>query len=216
MIGGVEDALLHFIRNTYDAISWPGVVLLMAIESACIPLPSELIMPFAGWTLVKDRGHGQEWLLFAALLGAIGNVLGSLIAYYVGAIGGRPLVNKYGKYIFISHRDLDLADRWFTRWGNWAVFFSRLLPVVRTFISLPAGVSRMPIWRFITYSFVGAFIWSLALAWAGYKLGENWEDLRNWMRPADIPIAIIAAILVALYVYRHVKHAWVEPKRAED
>lgn len=216
MIGGIEDALLDFIRSTYDTISWPGVVLLMAIESACIPLPSELIMPFAGWTLVKDRGHGQEWLLFAALLGAIGNVLGSLIAYYVGAFGGRPLVDKYGKYIFISHRDLDLADRWFARWGNWAVFFSRLLPVVRTFISLPAGVSRMPIGQFIAYSFVGAFLWSLGLAWAGYKLGENWEDLRNWMRPADIPIAIIAVVLAALYVYRHVKHAWLEPKPAQE
>jgi membrane protein DedA with SNARE-associated domain len=216
LIGGIEDALLHFIRNTYDAISWPGVVLLMAIESACIPLPSELIMPFAGWTLVRDRGHGQEWLLFAALLGAIGNVLGSLIAYYVGALGGRPLVNKYGKYILISQRDLDLADRWFTRWGNAAVFASRLLPVVRTFISLPAGVSRMPIGRFIAYSFVGAFIWSLGLAWAGYKLGENWDNLRNWMRPADYPIAIVVVVLIALYVYRHVKHAWIEPKAAQD
>ena len=182
----------------------------MAIESACIPLPSELIMPLAGWMLVKDRGLGQEWLLLAALFGAVGNVLGSLIAYYVGAWGGRPLVAKYGKYILISHHDLDLADRWFQRWGNWAVFASRLLPVVRTFISLPAGVSRMPVWQFSIYSFLGAFPWSLGLAWAGYVLGENWEDLRSWMRPADIPILIVVVVLAALYVYRHVKRAWGE------
>jgi len=191
----------------------------MAIESACIPLPSELIMPLAGWMLVKDRGLGQEWLLLAALFGAVGNVLGSLIAYYVGAWGGRPLVAKYGKYILISHHDLDLADRWFQRWGNWAVFASRLLPVVRTFISLPAGVSRMPVWQFSIYSFLGAFPWSLGLAWAGYVLGENWEDLRSWMRPADIPILIVVVVLAALYVYRHVKRAWGEepqPSRVEE
>ena len=133
--------------------------------------------------------------------------------------GGRPLVAKYGKYILISHHDLDLADRWFQRWGNWAVFASRLLPVVRTFISLPAGVSRMPVWQFSIYSFLGAFPWSLGLAWAGYVLGENWEDLRSWMRPADIPILIVVVVLAALYVYRHVKRAWGEepqPSRVEE
>ena len=180
----------------------------MAIESAAIPLPSEIIMPLAGWVLVKDRGHGEAWLLLAALFGAIGNVLGSLAAYYVGAWGGRPLVARYGRYVLISHHDLDIADRWFARWGNWAVFFSRLLPVVRTFISLPAGISRMPIGRFIAYSFAGSFLWSLGLAWAGFVLGENWEDLREWMRPADIPIVIGVLALVALYVYRHIRRTW--------
>jgi membrane protein DedA with SNARE-associated domain len=193
------------------------VVLLMAIESACIPLPSELIMPLAGWMLVKERGLGEEWLFLAAFFGALGNVIGSLIAYYVGVLGGRPLVEKYGKYVLISHHDLDLADRWFQRWGNLAVFGSRLLPVVRTFISLPAGVSRMPVWQFTAYSFAGSFPWSLGLAWAGFVLGENWEDLREWMRPADIPILIVVVILVALYVYRHVKRAWAaEPEPVED
>jgi len=218
LLEAIEQQLLDFISGTYNAIEWPGVVALMAIESACIPLPSELIMPLAGWMLVKERGLGEEWLLLAALFGAVGNVLGSLIAYYVGAWGGRPLVAKYGKYILISHHDLDLADRWFQRWGNWAVFASRLLPVVRTFISLPAGVSRMPVWQFSIYSFLGAFPWSLGLAWAGYVLGENWEDLRQWMRPADIPILIVIVILAALYVYRHVKRAWgeePEPQRVD-
>ncbi len=217
LIGGIEDALLTFIENTYDAIEWPGVVLLMAIESACIPLPSELIMPLAGWMLIERRGHGEAWLLLAAFCGALGNTLGSVVAYYAGAWAGRPLVVKYGKYILISHHDLDLADRFFRRWGNWAVFGSRLLPVVRTFISLPAGVSRMPVWQFTAYTFVGAFIWSFLLAWAGFVLGENWEDLRAWMRPADIPIVIVALALIAWYVYRHVKRAWApEPQRLEE
>jgi membrane protein DedA with SNARE-associated domain len=208
LLGSIETPILHFISNTYDTMSWPGVVALMAIESACIPLPSELIMPLAGWKLVKDHGLGWEWLMLAAFFGAVGNTLGSLIAYYVGARGGRPLVAKYGKYFLISHHDLDLADRWFQRWGDVTVFVSRLLPVVRTFISFPAGVSRMPIRRFTAYSFAGSFPWSLGLAAAGYALGKNWEDIRNWMRPVEIPIVIVIAILVALYVYRHARRAW--------
>ena len=188
----------------------------MAIESACIPLPSELIMPLAGWMLVKERGLGAEWLVLAALFGAVGNTAGSLLAYYVGAWGGRPLVAKYGRYVLISHHDLDLADRFFRRWGNLAVFVSRLLPVVRTFVSLPAGVSKMPVWQFTAYTFAGSFPWSLGLAWGGFVLGENWERLRDWMRPADIPILIVATVLVALYVYRHVKRAWGAQPRTES
>lgn len=188
----------------------------MAIESAAIPLPSEIIMPLAGWMLVKDRGLGEEWLFLAAFMGALGNTIGSLLAYYVGARGGRPMVEKYGKYILISRHDLDLADRFFQRWGNLAIFVSRLLPVVRTFISVPAGIARMPVMQFTVYTFGGAFIWSLGLAWAGFALGENWEDLRDWMRPADIPIILVGMILVAWYVYRHVKRAWGEAPAPED
>ncbi len=212
MIDAIEEALLSFIENTYEAISWPGVIVMMAIESACIPLPSEIIMPLAGWMLIEREGLGPEWLLLAGLFGAIGNTAGSLIAYYAGMKGGRPLVAKYGKYVLISHHDLDLADRWFQRWGNWAVLASRLLPVVRTFISFPAGVSRMPVWQFTAYSFAGAFPWSLGLAWAGYVLGDNWEQLRDWMRPADIPIVITIIALVGLYVYRHIKRLGESPE----
>ena len=141
----------------------------------------------------------------AALFGAIGNVLGSWVAYYVGAWGGRPLVEKYGKYILISKHDLEMADRFFERWGNWAVFGSRLLPVVRTFISVPAGISRMPIVQFTLYTFAGAYIWSLGLAWGGFALGENWEDLRQVMRPFDFPIAGIIAVAVLWFIYHRIK-----------
>ncbi len=209
LLGAIDTPILHFIRHTYDAISWPGIVALMAIESACIPLPSELIMPFAGWLLIKDRGLGWEWLLLAAFCGALGNTIGSLIAYYAGAWGGRPLVAKYGKYIFVSPHDLDLADRWFARWGMITVFVSRILPVVRTFISFPAGVSRMPVWRFTAYTFAGSFPFSLGLAAAGYALGTHWERLSHWMRPAEVPIVIVIALLIVLYIYRHVRRAWV-------
>jgi membrane protein DedA with SNARE-associated domain len=181
---------------------------MMAIESAAIPLPSEIIMPLAGWKLIEDKGRGPEWVFLAGFFGAVGNVLGSWIAYYVGLWGGRPVAEKYGKYILVSRHDLDLADRFFARWGNWAVFGSRLLPVVRTFISVPAGIARMNFWQFTVYTFAGAFIWSVGLAYGGYKLGQNYEDLRAWMRPLDYPIAAIIAAAVVWYVYRHVKRAW--------
>ncbi len=177
----------------------------MAIESACIPLPSEIIMPLAGWFLVDARGLGVEWLLLAAFCGALGNLIGSLIAYAVGAWGGRPLLLRYGRYFLISRHEVEQAERWFARYGDRAVFISRMLPVIRTFISLPAGIARMNIWRFSILTFVGSFPWSLGLAWAGYLLGENWERIREWMRPADIPILIVLAALVAWYIYRRVR-----------
>ena len=177
----------------------------MAIESACIPLPSEIIMPLAGWFLVDDRGLGEQWLLLAAFCGAVGNLLGSLAAYAVGAWGGRPLLLRYGRYLLITRHEVEQAERWFARYGDRAVFISRVLPVVRTFISLPAGIARMNIWRFSILTFVGSFPWSLGLAWAGFLLGENWERIRDWMRPADIPILIILAALVVWYIYRRVR-----------
>jgi len=189
----------------YDAIGWPGVVFLMAIESACIPFPSEIIMPLAGWFLVEDRGHGLEYLLLAGFFGALGNLIGSLVAYYAGMWGGRPFLLKYGRWVLITPREIDLADRWFSRYGEITVFASRLLPVVRTFISLPAGIARMNIWRFSILSFLGAFPWSLALAWIGYLLGENWEDISNYMRPVSIPIAVAVVVLASYFVYRRIR-----------
>jgi len=177
----------------------------MAIESACIPLPSEIIMPLAGWFLVDARGLGVEWLLLAAFCGALGNLIGSLAAYAVGAWGGRPLLLRYGRYLLITRHEVEQAERWFARYGDRAVFISRMLPVIRTFISLPAGIARMNIWRFSILTFVGSFPWSLGLAWSGFLLGENWERIREWMRPADIPILIVLAALVAWYIYRRVR-----------
>lgn len=205
-MAGIEQQLLSFIAGVYNTLGWPGVVLLMGIESASIPLPSELIMPLAGWMLIQAKGLPVSYLLLAALYGALGNLLGSLLAYAVGAWGGRPLLHKYGRYLLITRSELDRADAWFARYGDWAIFLSRLLPVVRTFISFPAGVVRMKLLRFSLLTFAGSFPWSLALAYGGYVLGDNWEAMRRAMRPFDIPIIIALVALVIFYVYRRVQH----------
>ena len=198
----IEDFFLDIITQVYDAIGWPGVVILMAIESAAIPFPSELIMPLAGWLLIQDRG-GSAWLvLLAGFYGALGNLLGSWLAYWVSLKGGRPLLRKYGRYILVTQEEVDKAEVWFSKYGEWAVFFSRLLPVVRTFISVPAGIARMNFWRFTIYTFTGSFPWSLGLAYGGFLLGQNWEDLRSVMRPFDIPI-LVALLFAAGWFIRH-------------
>jgi membrane protein DedA with SNARE-associated domain len=196
---GLEDQLWAFLDGLYHTLSWFGVVLMMAIESACIPLPSEVIMPLAGGFLVHSWGD----LVIAGLAGAVGCTLGSALAYWVGALGGRPLIERYGKYILINPHHLDTADRWFARWGEATAFFSRLVPVVRTFISFPAGVARMNFPKFLLFTFLGSFPWSFLLAWAGW----NWNPraVREAMRPFDIPIAILILALVAWFVVRSLR-----------
>jgi membrane protein DedA with SNARE-associated domain len=179
-----------------------GIVLLMGIESACIPLPSEVIMPFSGYLVFQ--GTLVLWLV--VLAGAIGCVLGSLLAYAVGAWGGRRLVERYGKYVLVSRRDLDLADRWFREHGGIIVFVGRLLPVVRTFIAFPAGVARMPVWRFCVYTFLGSLIWCALLAWIGMKLGQHWDTLGGWFHRFDAVILAVLLLAFGLYVWRHVRH----------
>ena len=202
MVEKLIGALAGFIIGTISSLGYGGIVLLMAVESACIPLPSEIIMPFSGYLVFT--GQMQLWLV--ALAGAFGCVLGSLLAYWLGAVGGRPLVEKYGRYVLISHHDLDLADRWFRRHGDITIFIGRLLPVVRTLIAFPAGIAHMPLWRFNIYTFVGSFIWCWALAWIGMQLGQNWNTLGVYFHRFD---ALIGAVLLAgviWYVWRHLNH----------
>jgi membrane protein DedA with SNARE-associated domain len=201
MIAWIIEVLASFIISVISWGGYPGVILLMAIESACIPLPSEIIMPFSGYLVFR----GEFGLFWVGLAGAFGCVVGSVPAYYLGLYGGRPLIEKYGKYVLISHHDLDIADRWFERWGDWAIFFSRLLPVVRTFISFPAGVAKMNVPRFIVYTFVGSFPWCLGLAYIGMKLGENWDTLGVYFHKFDIVIGIVAVAGAGYYVWRHLK-----------
>jgi membrane protein DedA with SNARE-associated domain len=202
MIEKIITLLAGFIIGTISRLGYGGIVLLMAIESACIPLPSEIIMPFSGYLV--STGEMNLWLV--GLAGAIGCVLGSIVAYYAGAWGGRPFIAKYGKYILISHHDLDLADRWFQRHGDITIFVGRLLPVIRTFIAFPAGVARMNLWRFNLYTFVGSYIWSLGLAWIGMKLGEHWNTLGVYFHRFDAAIGVILLIAVVWYVRRHLQH----------
>ncbi len=201
MAGKLIALLAGFVISTISALGYAGVLLLMAIESACIPLPSEVIMPFSGYLV----SQGQLTLWGVALAGALGCVLGSLVAYYVGLWGGRPLVQKYGRYLLISHHDLDLADRWFGRHGDITIFVGRLLPVVRTFIAFPAGVSRMPLLKFVAYTFVGSLIWCWCLAWVGMRLGEHWDTLGTWFHRFDALILALIVLGAAWWIWRHLR-----------
>ena len=202
MIEKIFASVAAFIISIISTMGYGGIVLLMAIESACIPLPSEIIMPFAGYLVFK----GEMTLWGIALAGAIGCVLGSIPAYYVGMFGGRPLAEKYGKYVLISKHDLDMADRWFEKHGDIIIFIARLLPAVRTFIAFPAGVARMNLTKFIVYTFVGSFIWCWVLGYAGMKFGQHWEDLKVYFHEFHYVIIAIGVIFVLWYVWRHFKN----------
>ena len=201
MLSALEGLVIPFLENLYRTMGYGGVCLAMAIESANIPLPSELIMPMAGWMVSR----GEFDLFLVALVGAIGNLLGSIASYWLGALGGRPFLQRYGRYLLISPHDLETGDRWFARYGEPIAFFSRLLPVVRTFISLPAGIARMHFGRFCLYTFMGSFPWSLMLAWAGMQAGDHWIEVRHVLEKADYPIGALILVGLAYYVYRHVR-----------
>ncbi len=198
----IIESTANFVIHVISTLSYFGVFLAMAIESACVPLPSEVIMPFAGYLASK----GELELALAAVAGALGNLAGSLLAYWVGARGGRPLVERYGRYLLLSQHDLDVADHWFSRYGKSTVFFTRLLPVVRTFISFPAGISRMRLSTFSAYTLLGALPWSLLLAYIGFKLGQNWDTVGGYFHKADIFIVAFIAAGLIWYVRRHLRN----------
>ncbi|MDE3062184.1 MAG: DedA family protein [Acidobacteriota bacterium] len=194
--------LVRFITQVISQGGYAGIVLLMGIESACIPLPSEIIMPFAGY--VVYLGHMS--LFWAATAGAIGCNLGSVVAYWIGAKGGRPLVERYGKWVLMSHHDLDRMTWFFERYGSITVLLARLLPVVRTFIAFPAGIARMPQLRFHIYTFVGSWPWCFALAYAGMKLGEKWHTDPRFEQAfhrfhLGVEVALVAGIV--WFVWSH-------------
>lgn len=202
MLEKIIAILATWIMGVISTMGYGGIVLLMAIESACIPLPSEIIMPFAGFLVFK----GEMLLWMVAVAGAIGCVAGSIPAYYLGMYGGRPLVEKYGKWVLISHKDLKWADHAFEKHGDIIIFIGRLLPAVRTFIAFPAGVARMHMGKFIIYTFVGSLIWCYLLAFAGFKMGEHWESLKVYFHEFHYVIAGAGLIFVAWYLKRHFKH----------
>jgi membrane protein DedA with SNARE-associated domain len=195
-------SLAVWIMQIISSMGLGGIALLMGIESACIPLPSEIIMPFAGFLVFK----GEMTLWGVALAGAFGCVVGSIPAYYLGMYGGRPLVEKYGKWVLISAKDLNWADKAFAKHGEIIIFIGRLLPAVRTFIAFPAGVARMNMTKFISYTFAGSLIWCYLLALAGFKAGENWESLKVYFHQFHYVIAGAGLIFVIWYVRRHFKH----------
>lgn len=204
---GLLNSLGNLIQSWFHTFGYGGIVLAMALESCLIPLPSEIIMPVAGTFITSAAGAGLHFnLIGVTLAGAVGNVIGSAAAYWIGATGGRPFIFKYGKYILVSRHDFDMAERWFNRWGGGVAFFSRLLPIIRTYISLPAGMARMNFGKFILFTFLGALPWTFALAYAGEKLGSSFgNSIGKLLHDSDYVIGAAIVILVALYIYRHVK-----------
>lgn len=206
MLAVIDQIVIPFLDQLFGAVGYLGVVLAMTIESAMIPLPSELVLPYAGFlisdpTKLEPLTH-SPWGFWAVVLAATaGNTLGSIIAYGIGAWGGRPFLEHYGRYLLIREHELDLAERFFDRYGAATAFFSRLLPVVRTFISFPAGVARMSLWRFIAYSAAGGLLWSIVLVWAGVQLGERWVQIRRALEPFDALIAIAIVAAVVLFIW---------------
>jgi membrane protein DedA with SNARE-associated domain len=202
----IDQIVIPFLNGLYGAVGYLGVGIAMAIESAMVPLPSELVLPYAGF-LVSDPSqlepltHGAWSFWIVVIVATLGNTVGSVVGYAIGAWGGRPFLERWGRYLLIRPHEIELAEEFFRKYGPATAFFSRLLPIVRTFISFPAGVARMPLWKFIAYSTAGALPWSIALVFAGTQLGAHWLDIRHALQPFDLLIAVAVVALVALFIW---------------
>lgn len=201
MVTDLIEFLGHLAQSIIETFGYTGVVVGMAIESINIPLPSEALMTFAG--ALAASGRFNFWLV--VLAGAVGNVIGSVGNYYLGKHGGRPFIEKYGRYVLIHRKDLERADSWFERYGLYAVFFTRMMPIIRTFISFPAGVSRVRIVPFIVLTFIGSFLWSAFLAYLGYTFGQNYDVIQPWLHKFDLLIGLLLLAAIIWYIRRHIK-----------
>ncbi|HMK92802.1 MAG TPA: DedA family protein [Thermoleophilia bacterium] len=194
----IIDPLVTFCTNLIGDWGLPAVFVLMLLESACIPIPSEATMPFAGFAV----SQGHLTLLGIVVAGVAGNLVGSWIAYAVGYYGGEPFVDRYGKYVLLRRHHLEVSKRWFDRWGPPVVFFGRMLPIVRTFISLPAGFGRMKFWKFTLYTALGCLPWVWLLAYIGERLGANWEKIRPLLHYLDYAVVVVVVVLIVWLVVR--------------
>jgi membrane protein DedA with SNARE-associated domain len=191
-LASITDAVARLATDVVDALGLPGVFVLMVAESACIPIPSEATMLFAGFNV----SNGEYSLIAATAVGAVANLVGSWLAYWLGYVGRVDLLEKHGRKLHVKKSHLDWADRWFERHGDATVFFSRMVPIVRTFISLPAGVARMPFWRFSLLTLAGCVPWVFMLAFIGEQAGDRWESWKDSLHYVDY--AVVAAIAVAI------------------
>ncbi len=202
LIDSILVPVAMWIEKTVSDMGPLGIVLLMAIESCNIPLPSEAILPFAGYLV----SNGVMSIHTASFAGAIGCVIGSIPSYYLGYFGGRPFIEKHGKWFLISKKDIEMADKWSEKWGEMAFFICRMLPVVRTFISLPAGILRVNLPKFLALTFVGSLIWSYFLVYVGFKLGTHREVFKEIWHKFDVAIVLACGILFVLYLVHHFKN----------
>ncbi|MCW5823669.1 MAG: DedA family protein [Cyanobacteria bacterium TGS_CYA1] len=201
MLHQLIDPILEWIKMNVEAWGYWGVMIMMAIESANIPLPSEAIMPTAG-ILVQQ---GKMNVHLAALAGAVGCVIGSIPSYFLGMWGGRPFLEKYGKWFLLKSRDLELADKWVNKYGDITFFIGRMLPVVRTFISFPAGVLKAHFWIFVAFTFIGSLVWCYFLTYVGIWFGANMEMFRDIWHKFDLLIVLVGLGGFGYYLYHHLK-----------
>ncbi len=211
MFAIIDTMVIPFLDSLYGAVGYLGVFVAMVIESTLLPLPSELILPFAGWKVVDPaaiepltHGHWNFWIV--VVIGTAANTTGSIFGYYLGAKLGRPFLDRWGRFLLIRKHEIDQAESFFARWGSPTAFISRLLPGVRSVISFIAGVSHMPIGRFIVYSTLGAIPWTIALVYAGTVLGSNWLQIRDAMRPFDTLILVACGAAVVAFVWWRLGH----------
>lgn len=211
MLDFIDREVIPFTLQMYDAVGYVGVAIAVALETIVAPVPSEIILPMAGWKVSQSAADpsvlepltGLPWNLPLAVgLATAGSLVGAVVGYYIGAWGGRPLLDRYGRYVGIGADDLDRADRWFDRWGGWAVFFGRMVPLVRTFVSYPAGISRMPLPRFLLFTTLGSVPWNLGLIYAGLLVGENYPVIEETIKPYEY---VIYAVVIALVVVQAVR-----------
>ena len=214
MLDFIDREVIPFTLQLYDAVGYLGVAIAVALETIVAPIPSEIILPMAGWKVSQSAADpsvlepltGMPWNLPLAVgLATAGSLAGAVVGYYIGAWGGRPLLDRYGRYVGIGAGDLDRADRWFDRWGSWAVFFGRMVPLVRTFVSYPAGISRMPLPRFLLFTTLGSVPWNLGLIYAGFLVGENYPVIEETIKPYE---SVIYAVVIALLLFLVARFWW--------
>jgi membrane protein DedA with SNARE-associated domain len=218
MLDFIDRTVIPFILELYDAVGYVGVAIAVALETIVAPIPSEVILPMAGWKVSQSAADpsvvepltGAGWNLVLAIgLATVGSLVGALVGYYIGAWGGRPLLDRYGRYVGIGAEDLDRAHRWFERWGSWAVFFGRMVPLVRTFVSYPAGIARMSLGPFVLFSVLGSLPWNAALIYAGFVVGENYPQIEAALKPWEYVIYALVLLGAAYLVFR-----WARARRS--
>lgn len=211
MLDALEAIVIPFLEAAYATVGYIGLLVIMAIENALffLPVPSEIVLPLAGWSVargVEEPLTGTAWSYwFAVAFSVVGSTLGALALYAVSFLAGRPFLERYGRYVFIDPHDLDVADRWFARYGDYAVLIARVVPLARSVISIPAGISRMPLRRFLFFTAVGTVPWNMLLIWAGIVLGENWTAVKDLLRPFDYVVYVGAVLLIGLFLWRQLR-----------